>query len=193
MGAVAWLSAPCRGTHERFAMGRGNQVHLIWPTYMALTPTLDPYTCTDWPAPLVVPSPPQWRSGRRVGIQRRRGMPIYGMGLCLTTRTSHAGTVYNGTSRAAHATLPRISPRPSVVAIHHRLVAPLHTLCGHLDCCDSTRSPIYRAAPRSPCPTRIAPAWGHVCIYFPPRSDQRMNPRDCRSQVTSIEACSIGL
>ena len=43
MGAVAWLSTPYRGTHQRFAQGRGNQVHLIWPTYLALTPTLDPY------------------------------------------------------------------------------------------------------------------------------------------------------
>ena len=40
MGAVAWLSIPCRGTHQRLAPGRGNQVHLIWPTYIALTPTL---------------------------------------------------------------------------------------------------------------------------------------------------------
>ena len=29
VGAVAWLSTPCRGTHQRFAPGRGNHVHLI--------------------------------------------------------------------------------------------------------------------------------------------------------------------
>ena len=43
VGAVALISTPCRGTHQRFAPGHGNQVHLIWPTYMALTPALDPY------------------------------------------------------------------------------------------------------------------------------------------------------
>ena len=35
--------APCRGTHRWFAPGRGNQVHLIWPTYFAPTPTFEPY------------------------------------------------------------------------------------------------------------------------------------------------------
>ena len=34
------------------------------------------------------------------------------MGLCLTPWTSHTGTVYNGTSRAAHVTLPLHSPAP---------------------------------------------------------------------------------
>ena len=43
VGAVAWLSTPCRGTHQRLAPGCGNQVHLIWPTFIALAPTLDPY------------------------------------------------------------------------------------------------------------------------------------------------------
>ena len=43
VGAVAWLSTPCRGTHQRLAPGCGYQVHLIWPTYIALAPTLDPY------------------------------------------------------------------------------------------------------------------------------------------------------
>ena len=37
------LSTPCRGTHQRLAPGCGNQVHLIWATYIALAPTLDPY------------------------------------------------------------------------------------------------------------------------------------------------------
>ena len=32
VGAVAWLSTPCKGTHQRLAPGCGNQVHLIWPT-----------------------------------------------------------------------------------------------------------------------------------------------------------------
>ena len=43
VGAVAWLSTRCRGTHQRFAPVRGNHVHPMWPTYIALTPTLDPY------------------------------------------------------------------------------------------------------------------------------------------------------
>ena len=43
VGGCHSLSTPCTGTHQRFALGRGYQVHLIWPTYIALTPTLDPY------------------------------------------------------------------------------------------------------------------------------------------------------
>ena len=30
-------------THQRLAPGCGNHVHLIWPTYFAPAPTLDPY------------------------------------------------------------------------------------------------------------------------------------------------------
>ena len=40
---TVWYQPCCRGTHQRFAPGRGNQVHFIWPTYFALTPTLDLY------------------------------------------------------------------------------------------------------------------------------------------------------
>ena len=43
VGAVAGRPTPCRGTHQLLALGRGNQVHLIWSTYVALTPTPDPY------------------------------------------------------------------------------------------------------------------------------------------------------
>ena len=43
MGAVVWLSTPYRGTHQRSAPGCGIQDHLMWPTYNAPTPTLDPY------------------------------------------------------------------------------------------------------------------------------------------------------
>ena len=50
------------------------------------------------------------------GIHRRRGMPIYGIGLCLTPWTAHTGTLYNGTSRAAHATLPLYSPGLTIIA-----------------------------------------------------------------------------
>ena len=39
VGAVAYLSTPCRGTHQRLTQA----VHLIWLTYVALAPTLDRY------------------------------------------------------------------------------------------------------------------------------------------------------
>ena len=74
MGAVAWLSTPCRGTHQRLAPGFGNQVHLIRPTYIALAPTLDPYlhclassrgcasSATAAARPQVRPPPTTWRA-----------------------------------------------------------------------------------------------------------------------------------
>ena len=62
--------------------------------------------CTDWPAPVVVPSPPQQRPGRRFGIHRQRGMSTYSIGLCLTPWTSHTVSVHYNTSRAAQAYSP---------------------------------------------------------------------------------------
>ena len=45
-------------------------------------------TCTDWPAPVVAPLPPQQRPGRRFRPHRRRGEPTYGIGPRVTPRTT---------------------------------------------------------------------------------------------------------
>ena len=103
-------------------------------------------TCTDWPAPVVVPSPPQRRPGRRFGIHRRRGMPTYGIGLCLGPWTSHTSTVYHGASQAAPAMFPLYSPAcsqppcklcllllpmrcPTARSHRHRAIPPHHCVC----------------------------------------------------------------
>ena len=91
---VPWLGyrppigVPTRGS-PRAVVTRSNPCgpHTL-PGRLPLT-----ITYTDWPAPVVVPSPPLWRPGVRFGIHRRRGMPTYNMGLCLTPQTSHIGTV----------------------------------------------------------------------------------------------------
>ena len=60
-------------------------------------------TCTDWPAPVVAPLPPQQRPGRRFGPHRRRGEPTYSIGPRVTPWTT------------LHVTCSRPDRRPPVV------------------------------------------------------------------------------
>ena len=81
-------------------------IHIYIYIYIYMT-----LTCTDWLAPVVVPSAPQRWPGRRFGLHRQRGIPTYSIGVCLTPWTSHIETVYDDTSRAAHVIFPYIVVR----------------------------------------------------------------------------------
>ena len=138
VGVVAWVSTLCRGTHQRFTPGRGNQVHLTWPIYFALTPTLDPYLHSVASSRKCAISA-QRRPGRGFSIHRQRGMPTYSIGLYLTLWTSNTSSLYNGTSRSAHVMFPLYSPacslpprrlclvllrRPTIHSHRHRAIPP---------------------------------------------------------------------
>ena len=55
------------------------------------------------------------------------------------------------------------------------------------------RIPTYRATTRSPWPTPVALAEGHVRIHLTPQSNPRMNPRDYRNRAATRDPGAMAI
>ena len=120
-------------------------------------PLLLTLTCTDWPAYVVAPLPPQQRPGRRFGPHRRRGKPTSSNGPRITRWT----TLHGASSRSGM--------RPPGFEFLLRRLCRLHVYIG-----DS----ILGATP--PCSTAVA-------TPMPPASRHRTHHRNRKAVVRRLD------